>query len=250
MELIFEQTVTVQDCDVHKDGLLKLSALLHYVQEVSGGHSDRLGFSWDNLAEKGLFWAVLRHKAVIHRLPKAGETICLQTWPMPTTRAAYPRAVQATDSQGNVLFQTVSLWVLMNTQTRAMVLPGKSGVDVPGIVRGTEIKAPSSLTPITCKQSVLWQVGQEDLDINGHVNNAKYLDQAEKLTENSNLIPQELTVCYLSEALLGQEITLHWEMSEDGVLSVDGVRRRTDVHAESERVFAVKLSCSVNQTEL
>lgn len=250
MDLIFEQTVTVQDCDVHKNGTLKLSGLLRYMQEVSGGHSDLLGFSWDNLAEKGLFWAVLRHKAVIHRLPKAGQTIHLQTWPMPATRAAYPRAVQATDSEGNVLFQAVSLWVLMNTQTRAMVLPGKSGVDVPGILRGMEIGTPGSLAPGNHNQSSLWRVGQDDLDINGHVNNAKYLDQAEKLIEDSNLAARELTVCYLAEALLGQQITLHWDLSEDGVFSVDGVRPRTDVREETERVFAVKVSCSVNQQEL
>ncbi len=250
MDLIFEQTVTVQGCDVHKNGTLKLSALLRYMQEISGGHSDRLGFSWDALGEKGLFWAVLRHKAVIHRLPKAGETVHLQTWPMPATRAAYPRAVQATDSEGNILFQTVSLWVLMNTQTRAMVLPGKSGVDVPGIVRDIEIKAPSSLPPVDHSRSVLWKVGQEDLDINGHVNNAKYLDHAEALIEGCPVTARELTVCYLAEALLGQQITLHWDLSEDGVLSVDGIRPRTDVREGTERVFAVKVSCSVNQQEL
>lgn len=250
MDLIFEQTVTVQDREVNQNGTLKLSSLLRYMQQVSGGHSDRLGFSWDALRENGLFWAVSRHRVVIHRLPKAGETVRLQTWPMPATRAAYPRAVQAVDSKGELLFQAVSLWVLMNTHTRTMVLPGKSGVEVPGTVRGTEIKAPGSLPPVTGNQSVLWQVGQEDLDINGHVNNARYLEQAEKLLENSKLTVQELTVCYLSEALLGQEIFLHWDLAENGVLLADGVRRRTDVRGETERVFAVKLGCSVNQQEL
>lgn len=250
MDLIFTKAVTVSDYDVNQQGVLKLSSLLQYVQEVSGGHSDRLGFTWDALAEKGLFWAVLRHKAVIHRLPRAGETIQLQTWPMPATRSAYPRAVQASDSAGNVIFETVSLWVLMNTQTRAMVLPGKSGVDVPGILRGIEIPTPGSVPPGEYPRSVLWKVNQNDLDVNGHVNNAKYLDHTETLLENSALIPQEMTVCYLAEALLGQEITLRWSLSEDGVLSVDGVRPRTDVREGTERVFAVKLSCSVNQTEL
>ena len=250
MDPILEQTITVESCDVHKNGVLKLSSLLRYAQQVSGQHSDRLGFTWDALAEKGLFWAVLRHHCVIHRLPQAGQTIRLQTWPMPATRSAYPRAVQATDENGNILFETVSLWVLMNTQTRAMVLPGKSGVDVPGILRGTEVSTPGSLAPGNREQTALWSVGDADLDINGHVNNAKYLDYAEKLIENTNLSPKDLTICYLAEALLGQEISLHWGVSEEGVLGVDGVRAKTDVHGETERVFALKLCCSVNQSEL
>lgn len=250
MDLIFEQTVTVQNGDVNKNGVMKLSALLHAVQEISGGHSDRLGHTWDALAGMGLFWAVLRHRAVIHRLPKVGEVMHLQTWPMPATRSAYPRAVRAMDSQGNILFETVSLWVLMSTQTRTMVLPGKSGVVVPGILRGIEADSPSSLSPGNHENAALWCVGADDLDINGHVNNAKYLDYVENLMENKALSPGELTVCYLAETLLGQEITLRWSLSEDGNLSVDGTRPRVDDMEKAERVFAVRLCCSVNQQEL
>lgn len=250
MDLLFKQTVTVESCDTNHNGILKLSALLHYVQEISGAHSDRLGHTWDSLAGKNLFWAVLRHRAVIHRLPKAGQTVHLQTWPMPATRSAYPRAVQAFDEQGNILFETVSLWVLMNTQTRAMVLPGKSGIDVPGILRGNEITAPGSLSPCSGENTSLWSVCADDLDINGHVNNANYMDHAERLIGQLPVTPKEFTVCYLAEALLGQAVTLHWCMSADGILSVDGTRPRADDQEKTERVFAVKLSCSVNQSEL
>lgn len=247
MEMIFERTVTVQPGDANKNGTMKLSALLHYTQEVSGGHSDQLGFSWDALAEKGMFWAVLRHRVVIHRLPQAGEIIHMETWPMPATRSAYPRAVRAMDGSGNILFETVSLWVLMNTESRTMVLPGRSGVDVPGILRGTEPDSPGSLTPGNHENSTLWTVSPQDLDINGHVNNAKYLDHVEALTENCDGTARELTVRYLAEALLGQEITLNWSLSEEGVLTVDGTRPRGDEPAKTERVFAVKLCCSVNR---
>lgn len=249
MEMIFEQDVTVQAGDVNQNGIMKLSAVLHYTQEVSGRHSDQLGFSWNVLAEKGLFWAVLRHRVVIHRLPCAGETIHLESWPMPATRAAYPRAVRAMDSIGNILFETVSLWVLMNIQSRAMVLPGRSGVDVPGILRGTEPDSPGSLPPGNHNNSTLWTVAPGDLDINGHVNNAKYLDYVESLPETS-LTAGDLTVCYLAEALLEQEITLNWSLSQEGVLTVDGTRPRGDDPTKTERVFAVKLCCSVNREEL
>ena len=243
MELLFEQKVTVRDCDLNNNGLLKLSALLRYTQEASGGHSDRLGFSWDALAEKGLFWAVLRHRAVIHRLPALGETLTMQTWPLPATRSAYPRAVRCLDQEGNCLFEVMSLWVLMDIKTRAMILPGRSGVDVPGIVRGDEIGAPGSITPGDFENTGLWQIAPEDLDINGHVNNAMYLDRVEALTGDfsASHSPREFTVCYLSEVLPGQELTLSWQLTEDGLLSAEGRRTRTDVPDQQQRVFAVRL---------
>lgn len=240
MDLIFKKDITVENGDVNNDHILKLSALLRYAQEISGNHSDLLGFDWDTLAEKGLFWAVLRHRVVIHRLPAAGETLHLETWPMPATRAAYPRAVRALDKEGNILFETVALWVLMNTENRTMVLPGKSGVNVPGILRGDEPASPGSLPPGAYENAASWTVGPQDLDINNHVNNAKYLDYVEALANNRSV--RGFTVCYLAEALLGQEITLQWELSEDGFLRVDGVRWRTDVSGEKERVFSVRLA--------
>lgn len=248
MEQTYKKTITVQPEDLNASQCLSLSALLRYAQEISGNHSDLLGHDWDTLAAKNLFWAVLRHRVVIRRLPVCGEEIRLETWPMPATRAAYPRCVRAFDKSGNVLFETVSLWVLMNMQTRTMVLPGKSGVDVPGIIRGDEPEFPGSLAPGTHEKTSLWKVSPRDLDVNGHVNNAKYLDHIEPLI--GMLIPTDLTVCYLAEALLHQQIRLQWSLSPEGILSLDGTRIREDAPEKTERVFGVKLCCSVNQTKL
>ncbi len=239
MDKIFSQVVSIQEQECNEKGVIKLSGLLHQAQEISGKHCEALGYGWNIMLSKGIFWAVLRHKIYIERLPVAGESIRLETWPMPTTRSAYPRAVRAWDAQGRILFEVISLWVIMDAQTRNMILPGKSGVEIAGILRGDEKPAPGSLTPGNHEHTKSWQVTEQDLDRNGHVNNGKYLDHVEGLTENSD--PREATVCYLAEALLGQEITLNWTVSSDAGLTLDGYRIRTDVLAKKERVFGVKI---------
>ncbi len=242
MELLFTQRVTVTEDRVNSAGNLKLSAILQYAQEAAGGHCELLGTDWDTMAAKDMFWAVLRHRAEIKRLPQIGETLTLETWPLPTTRSAFPRALRVLDETGAVIFQVMSLWVLMNTKTRAMILPGRSGVDVPGMVRPDQIAAPGSLTPGVYANTALWQIAPGDLDQNGHVNNAKYLDRAEMLTEElACKHPREFTVCYLSETLPGEELTLNWETSPEGLLSVDGRRTKTDVPGGTERVFALQV---------
>lgn len=251
MDLIFEQAVTVLDGDVDEYGRLKLSTLLRYAQDAAGGHCEQLGFDWNTMAAKGLFWAVLRHRVQISALPGKGQRITVQTWPMPATRAAYPRMVRGLDEKGEELFSVISLWALMNMESRAMVLPAKSGVEVPGILRGCEIEQPSSLYPGTHEKSLLWTVAQDDLDINGHVNNARYLDHAENLAGSFRAAhrPKELTVCYLAECRLHQAVTLGWTLSEEGVLTVDGCRPKTDVPEKTQRVFGIRIEyekCSVN----
>ena len=224
MELLFRQTCTVRPGDFNAAGKFKLSALLYYVQEVSGGHCAMLNCDWDSLAAKGMFWAVLRHRVVIHRLPEKEETITVETWPLPMTRVAYPRAVR-------------------DRQSRAMILPAKSGVEVPGTVRQLEIDPPASLAPQEHGQHCVWQVMEDDLDQNGHVNNTVYLDRAEQLTGafGSGNTPAEFTVCYLSEVRLGQKITLGWSGTEGDTLTFDGTRPRAEDGEKTERVFAAKL---------
>ena len=240
MELLFSQSVQVSRADVNAAGELKLSALLHYAQEAAGGHCQKLGLDWETMQKKGLFWAVLRHRAQIQRLPNAGDTITVETWPLPTTRSAFPRAVRALDAEGKILFDVMSLWVLMDPNTRAMILPGKSGVDVPGIQRPDQADIPGSIPPGQFQNAALWHISPEDLDRNGHVNNARYLDQAEQLSPAGNSA-KGFTVCYLSEALPGEEISMTWEQNSEGILQVDGRRVKTDVSGGTERVFALRV---------
>ena len=142
---MYTQKLTLNDLHVDCFGRLKPAVMLWLIQEVSGIHAGHLGASWEALAEKNLFWAIIRHKVEVFRPAYTGQTITLRTWPMPTTRVAYPRATEAWDENGNLLFRSHAIWVLMDRNSRAMVLPGKSGVDVPGSLQGCEAhcKAPS-----------------------------------------------------------------------------------------------------------
>ncbi len=240
----YRQTFTLTDMDVDRFCRLKLSSLLFYAQEVAGKHSALLGADYDTLLKKKLFWAVTRHKVQITRLPILSETITVETWPMPTTKVAFPRAMAAYDAQGNELFRSISIWVLMDPESRAMVLPGKSGVDVEGLITGNELSLPHSIVPKALHNSIRRTVTYTCLDRNGHMNNTRYLDWVEDLLPSAfhtEHTPKELVICYSSEALEGQSLDLDWELTEDGILQVDAHRENTDVPGKSYRVFSAQV---------
>ena len=174
MEPIYQLSFDITDLHTDRFGRLKSSSILYFVQEAAGKHWQYIE---NQTGEKcDLFWVIIRHRVQVSRLPRRSEKIRLETWPMPTTRVAYPRSVVAYDENGNELFRSISLWVLMDPETRAMVLPGKSGVSVEGILRGTELPTPASLIPREMEQKTTRTVCYSDLDRNGHMNNVKYLD--------------------------------------------------------------------------
>lgn len=243
MEPIFRKQFTLygNDCDCF--GRLKPSAMLGMLQEAAGEQCTALDMSWDQMAQKDLFWAITRQTVQITRLPQAYETITIETWPMPASRVAYPRATCAYDENGNELFRAVALWILMSLSDRAMILPGKSGIIVPGHLRGGELPSPKSLTPKNLTAATERKVRFGQLDRNGHMNNTKYLEWAMDLLPGSFHREHSLksfTVCYLNESREGDRVTLCHELTQDNILQVDATRPDPENPENTHRVFAVK----------
>ena len=240
MELLYSQNFKILSSSADRYGRLKPAIMLSYIQEVAGVHGSALGASYEALAQRGLFWAIIRQKVQITRIPREGETIRLETWAMPATRTYFPRSTVAYDQNGGELFRALSMWVLMDAASRTMVLPGKSGVEVQGRLTGSELKAPSSLAPKDLTHTTTRRVGYSDLDCNGHMNNTRCLEWISDLLPSAfhkNHIPSEITVCYHSEGREGQNLQMHWKIPEDDTLQVDAYQDDETM----QRVFTAQI---------
>ena len=245
METVFTQTFEVTAGQVDCYGRAKPSTLLYYAQEAAGGHCRELALDWETLAKKNLFWAILRYRVQVTRLPKIGETVTVQTWPMPTTRTAFPRATVACDKDGNPLFRISGLWVLMDRETRTMVLPGKSGITLSGFLRGDDPETPGTVAPVPLENVTFRRVGYTDLDRNAHMNNTKYLEWVDDLLPaayHKDHPVKEITLGYLAETLEGQELALNWQLLEGDILQVDARRENPDMPEKPTRVFTARLT--------
>ena len=232
----------IYDLTVDRFGYLKPSAMLFFAQEAAGQHCISLGADYETLARRRLFWAVIRQRVTVTRLPRRGETVRVETWPMPTTRVAYPRCVVAWDEEGRECFRSMSLWVLMDMDTRAMVLPGRSGVTVEGILRGLEPASPAALTPAHPTDRQMRTVRFTDLDRNGHMNNTRYMDWVADLFPSGfhgERQLREIHLCYFAESLEGDVLDLRRE-------AIGPTAEQVDIHREKdgrdERIFSARLS--------
>lgn len=240
MQPIYTREFEVTDNCVDCYGCLRPSTILYFAQEAAGEHCVQLALGHETMAQKRMFWAVTRHRVQITRMPRRGETIRVETWHMPTTRVAYPRSMVAYDREGNECFRSISLWVLMDLDTRNMILPGKSGIALTGSLRGNELASPTGVVSRMLGNHRSRSVCFTDLDRNGHMNNTRYVDWIDDLLPSffhagHNL--KEFTVCYLSEAREGQTLDLKWDFPEENCLQVDAVRQG---ETREERIFCAK----------
>ena len=175
-EILTQQhTIRSEQVDVFR--ILKPSSLFLMLQEIALDHSSALGLGSDATLNRDLLWVVTRYYVEIERLPAYEETVTLETWPGPMRRILFPRYFRMKDQEGNVLLRASSVWVLIDGKERKMITPKAFGLEpVEGLTVGDELpyNMPAKALPETGEGS--FTVPYSYLDLNGHMNNTRYLD--------------------------------------------------------------------------
>ena len=238
MESVYRYTHTVSSLECDCFLRLRPGAMLSLLQDAASAHCSQLHFSREDPAMQGLIWAITRHHISINRLPLFGETITIETWPGKTSRVAYPRNSICYDGEGKELFRSVSLWVLMDANTRTLVLPGKSGIELPGHTRAGELPAPGSMAPLHLQAQTHRPVVFTELDSNGHMNNSHCADWLMDLLPVSfhrDHPVKDLTISYLAEAREGDQLDLSYQLNPQGVFHLDAQHQQS-----GHRIFSLE----------
>jgi len=215
---------------------IRPSAILELMQEMGGAHAELLGVGRQPLLAMNLVWVLTRVEVRMTRYPVSGETITVETFPMPGRRVFFPRYFIFRDAAGEQIGCAGSMWVVLDITTRKMAQSAEVAAHMPD---NSDLTPPMGM-PATVAQAAgeaseaLRLPVYSDLDMNGHVNNTRYLDwccNALGVDAMRSHVMKQFAVNYNQEILPGQEIrtVLH---QEDGVFSFsgfDGEKRLFDV---------------------
>ena len=212
---ILQRNIRIRDCDVAVNRVLRPSCLFSMLQEASIDHTEQLGAGHSRTLDRGYLWVLARQSVMISRLPVYDEEIVLETWPGEMMHILFPRYYRILDKQGECLLSASAIWSLIHADTRRFVFPESAGIHVPGIVTGYETSLPSGIRPQETTISREFTVPYSYTDINGHMNNVRYLDEAE------NMIPEfakqrhlcEIAVEYSHEICQGETMTISLGMN-------------------------------------
>ena len=217
--------IRTRDCDMF--GRWKPSALLEVMQETATAHCESVGLSRDKTDERGVVWVVSRCRVEFVRPLRLNEPCRVETFALPEKHLFYPRGHVFYNGAGETVGGALSLWLLMDVATRRAVkddfVLGRLPIDQrpaparqPRTVRpaGDELAAGAFTPPFT------------DFDVNGHVNNTKYMDWCWNALGMEALKGRELAafdVNYDSEILPGEAIrTELYRAGEDAYVFCGG----------------------------
>lgn len=220
----WQDSYRVHSYEVDSKGRAALSALGNYMQESAWRHAERLGLGFSQLSRKNLSWVLSRQRMVIDAFPKWGDTIKVMTWPTGHDRLFCYRDFKLLDAADGVIGKATTAWFAIDMASRRpqradtyFHLRIPAGVEQVFSDKLGKLPAPDA-TDFTGRV----RVGYRDLDVNGHVNNTRYMDWllaglALDFLKAHTL--KELEINYLSEALYDDEISIRREERRDLLFS-------------------------------
>lgn len=220
--------IAIGDVDFLKS--MKLSAVFNAFQEIASMHADHLGLSIQAIEHnRNAAWILTRIRVEVLRRPRWNEEIDIETWPQQPKKYEFERDFIVKDTEGNVLLRAVSAWVLLDIDTRELLKSDAVSIDLPAFETNRAIacklgKIKPSGTPERVYERV---IGISDIDVNGHLNNSKYIDfivDCFSIEQYRSYRVKSIQVNYVQEALPGDTISLFQDVSglEAGRVYIEG----------------------------
>lgn len=170
----FKFDVRLYDCG--PDGKAGIRTLFNFMQSTADNHSKSLGTSVNLMAERNLTWVYARFYTEIARYPAMYETVKCRTWRSGVTEGMVNREFIMEDQAGGEILRATSSLALIDRGTR-------KPVEIPDFIlnqldneRGRALNYVVFPVEKTDKNDYLYtlRTRYEDIDINGHMNNASY----------------------------------------------------------------------------
>ena len=157
---------------------IKPASVFDYFQDIAGLHAKEIGVSYETLKQNNLAWVVLYESFEIINMPPYLENVIVKTWPKPKGRLEFEREYYMENLDGVPLIKGISNWVAIDLDSRSLVRSDCINYlgdyyDYTNYPNKTKRKIGLDLNKVEDTFSVMVQY--EDLDHNGHMNNARYL---------------------------------------------------------------------------
>lgn len=211
--IMHKEEVVISSNDVDATLHIRIANLMRIIQDVIMHHVEAIGVGQSETIDKGIIWVVTRLKMEIKRLPKYQEVIVIKTYPGETKAFMYPRHLLIEDKNGNIILRLSSIWMLLDKQTRHLTNSKIITDKISPETYEEELSLPEKVemvNSLSLKEER--RIHYSDIDLNGHLNFAKYIEFIEDLHNNNfycKTHPNLIILNYLKEIKEDQNVKIY-----------------------------------------
>ena len=211
------EKVVIGSNDIDASLKLRVSSFFKIVQDVIMHNTEELNVGTKETNEKGILWVISRCNVEISRLPNYQEEVICKTYPGPDKlNMIFPRYFQIEDNKGNVLIKLSSIWALIDKEKRTAIASSTIASRCIGESHEGELPLPTKIDEIETKHMENRTIHYSDVDLNGHLNNTKYIELFLDLHDSQFYKEhpiKKLTLNYLKEIKEGEQVSIFNNLS-------------------------------------
>lgn len=215
----FKEELYIKSYEIDHNGHYRASSFLQQAQEAANRDADKQMFGYDQLMERGVAWVLSRIHVKVIESPKWRDQLTMESWHKGGDALFGYRDFVMSNKSGEAAILATSSWLVIDLNSRRVqrlnrVLDNqfekksdRDAIEEPA----ARLSSPKEMTLLSTHR-----VGPSDLDINGHTNNARYLEwglDALPIEITKELQIKEFWLNFNQETLLGQEIELYYNES-------------------------------------
>ena len=212
IKYLYATEFVIKDCHVNKDGYFRFSEFQTALVNAATMQCKKYGIDIDSLIPKGLSWVISKIRIKFFAIPKVGDLLKIETWPVESGRLVFDRDFRVY-ANGKVVAIASSRWCVIDVKTRLPVRTNTifsfdNNTNKKLIIDSAFVNQIETLSTYKLSEHV---VSENEIDINGHLNNARYYDiamQAIKKLDGQEANIKEVFIHYLRELLPGERIII------------------------------------------
>ena len=218
MKKIWKESFNVHTYEVDALGRLSLPVLCSLWQEAASRHATHLGWGYQSLIMKDCIWVLTALKIQLDQDLHWNDQVIIQTWPSGKNKFFYFRDFAIENQNGVVFGNATTNWMIIDRKSRRPARP-----EIPEVFDYTVMKNLFQSQPRkwpfmqTMTAGEVIHVKFDDLDINRHVNNIRYLDWMIRSIPSDFRKQQRLKlfeIHFLSEATEQNQIEIHLRQNQ------------------------------------
>jgi acyl-ACP thioesterase len=211
---VWRESLEIHSYDVDFRKRATAEAICRSFLEAAWNHAEQLGIGYVELAKQNQLWVLARLLVQVARYPEWGEQVTLTTWPRGTSGVFALRDFELLDAEGRRLAAGASSWLVLDAATHRPQRIDRFLLHIANQVTRMSMKRePAKLQPPeTSAVTLTTTVRYSDIDINQHVNSARYvgwlLDSYSPDFHRTHSL-RTLEVNYVGETLWAETVSVY-----------------------------------------
>src|SRR5262245_55380326 len=239
--LVWTEQFRVHSYEADLNGEGTLEGLCRHFQEAAWNHAEHLGLGYERLRQENKIWVLSRLLLKLDRSLRWGEVITAHTWPRQVKSAFALRDFEMVDSAGARLAAGSSAWLVLDVFNRKPQRVDKLISSIPNFPEKRALnQEPGRLDAVRSdRPTTQFTARYSDIDVNGHVNNARYIGwlmDSYALDFHRACEVKRLEINYLGETNGAETISLFSSEIEPGNYQHSLVKTDTGIEGCRARV--------------